>query len=207
MRQILRAGLVVAALALAGCGGGLPGFGSGSSAGGEPAPGPATTARNFLLYGGATVPPSLPDEEARIYGCPAIGVLENAAAYRGGGQTASSVSYQASLVNMVRECNVQGNQMAIKVGVEGRLLLGANGRPGTYTVPVRVVVKRRQEIVQQRFTQLRVTIPNGETQAEFAHVEDRIVVPISAADPDDEFDVYVGFDASGNQARAQVRRR
>jgi hypothetical protein len=97
--------------------------------------------------------------------------------------------------------------MAIKVGVEGRLLLGTNGRPGTFNVPVRVVVKRRQEIVQQRFTQLRVTIPNGESQAEFAHVEDRIVVPISAADPDDEFDVYVGFDASGNQARAQVRRR
>jgi hypothetical protein len=203
MRQVFQAGVVVAALGLSGCGGGLPGFGSG----GEPAAGPGTTARNFLLYGGATVPPSLPDEPDRIYGCPAIGVLENAAAYRVGGQTASSANYQASLVNMVRECSVQGNQMAIKVGVEGRLLLGANGRSGTFSVPVRVVVKRRQDIVQQRFTRLNVTVPNGETLAEFAHVEDRIVVPITAADPDDEYDVYVGFDASGSQARAQVRRR
>ncbi len=74
-------------------------------------------------------------------------------------------------------------------------------------MPVRIVVKRRAEVVTQRFTRLSVVVPANETQAEFAHVEENLVVPLSDIDPADEFDVYVGLDASGQQAQRQTRRR
>jgi hypothetical protein len=203
----------VMALSLSACGGGIPGFGGSSSvsdaASSGASQGSGSSFRNLLLYGGTTVPPPRPVETPdRDFTCPTINVLENGAAFRsapGGG--ASGISYQASLVTSARECVFQANQVSMRVGVEGRLLLGAEGRPGTYTVPVRIVVKRRNDIVAQRFTQVRVTVPVNDTQAEFTHVQDGITVPISENDPGDEYDIFVGFDGSGAQAQRQTRRR
>jgi hypothetical protein len=199
-------------LGLAACGGGIPGFGGlggSSEPAAQPSQGAGSTLRNFALYGGATQPPSQqPTENDRDLNCPSVAVLENGAAYRSGSGTGgSAVSYQASLVNTARECLFQGNQLLLRVGVEGRLLLGTNGKPGTYSVPVKIQVKRRNDIVTQRFAQVSVTIPGNETQAEFAHIEERITVPISATDPGDEYDIYVGFDASGARAPRQTNRR
>jgi hypothetical protein len=202
--------LLVAALAgaLAGCGGGIPGLS------GDPTPGPAgggggNPLSNLLLYGGTTVPPAQAPREERQYTCPAIDVLEGTAAYRQGRAdgSASAVTFQASLGRFARECAFSGSQVSIRVGVEGRLLIGAQGRPGTFSVPVRVVVKRRQEIVTQRFARVQVTVPASDTQADFTHVEENIVLPISQFDPGDEFDIYVGFDPTGQQARRQTRQR
>jgi hypothetical protein len=197
-------------LGLGACGGGgIPGLGglggSSTTAGGaEPAQSSqsaGSTLRNFALYGGATQPPSQnPTDNSRDFKCPSVTVSENGAAYRNTPATASSVNFQASLINTARECAFQGNQVSIRVGVEGRLLLGTNGKPGTYSVPVKIQVKRRNDVVTQRFAQVSVTIPSNETQTEFAHIEERITVPISENDPGDEYDVYVGFDASGQRA-------
>jgi hypothetical protein len=207
MKGLMAVGAVALGLMLAGCGGGIPGT-SGEVAEGQPQ-GPGGTVRNFLLYGQATVPPSqAPTVDARTYGCPELGVLEGAAAWRGSGPAtgATGVAYQASLGNLARECTVSGTQMLIRVGVEGRLLLGSAGRPGAYSVPVRVVVKRRNDIVTQRFTRLNVTVPANDTQAEFVHIEENIALPISENDPAEEFDLYVGFDPTGQAARDQRRR-
>lgn len=214
----MRFGFVaVAALVLAGCGGGIPLIGGGSSSSQATTPveqqqGAGATVRNHLLYGGPTVPQSQqPGFHIidRQRGCPALDILENAAGYRGSGSgaQASQVTYQASITSSVRECIFEGNQLRLRIGVEGRVLLGPGGRPGAFTIPLRVVVKRRADIVTQRFNRITVTVPAGETYAEFAVVEENITVPTSEIDPADEFDVYVGLDASGQQALRQTRRR
>jgi hypothetical protein len=204
--------VIFGALVLGGCSGGIPGLGGGSSA---PAADPAqqtgagATLRNFALYGGPTVPPSQKPDEDRDLGCPTLDILEGAAGYRGkgSGETASAVSYQASIVRSARECITQGNQMRLRVGIEGRLLLGPNGKAGSYSVPVRIVVKRRKDIVTQRFVQVAVSVPASETQADFTHVEESIVVPITQYDPGDEYDIYIGLDPTGAQAQKQERRK
>lgn len=174
--------------------------------------GAGATLRNMLLYSGPTVPASQdPDfnKDQNEFGCPTLDILENRAGYRGGSpaQQASGVGFQASITNVARECAFQGSQVRLRVGVEGRVLLGQGGRPGSYSVPVRVVVKRRAEVVTQRFTRLNVTIPASDTQAGFVHVEENILLPITANDPGDEYDVFVGLDATSQQAARQVRRR
>lgn len=205
-----------AALMLGGCGGGIPLIGGGSSS--QPAApveqqqGAGATLRNQLLYAGPTVPQSqqpgfhITDKER---GCPAIDILENGAGYRGSGSgaQASQVTYQASITTTARECIFQGNQLRLRVGVEGRVLLGPGGKAGTFSVPVRIVVKRRADVVAQRFSRVSVSIPAGETQNDFAYVEENLVVPMSENDPGDEFDIYIGLDPTGQQAQRQTRRR
>jgi hypothetical protein len=216
MKRFGCAATVAAALALGGCGGGIPLLGGGSSSQAttpvEQQQGAGATLRNQLLYGGPTVPESQRPgfniiENER--GCPTLDILENAAGYRGtgSGAQASQVSFQASITNTARECVFQGNQLRLRIGVEGRVLLGQNGRPGTFSVPLRIVVKRRADIVTQRFNRLSVSVPAGETQGEFAYVEENVVVPISDIDPNAEYDVYVGLDPTGQQAQRQTRRR
>jgi hypothetical protein len=214
---MMRFGLVaVAALVLAGCGGGIPLIGGGSSSQAttpvEQQQGAGSTVRNHLLYGGSTVPQAQQPGfhiVDRQRGCPAIDILENGAGYRGAGSGAQSsqVTYQASITGSARECFFEAGQLRLRVGVEGRVLLGPGGRPGAFSVPLRIVVKRRAEVVTQRFNRLNVNIPAGETQGEFAFVEENITVPTSDVDPADEFDVYIGLDPTGQQAQRQTRRR
>ncbi len=206
---------VAAALALGGCGGGSLFGGAASRQASTPVEqqqGVGATIRNQLLYAGPTVPESqrpgfhiIENEK----GCPAIDILENAAGYRGGGSgpQASQVSFQASITGTARECIFQGNQLRLRVGVEGRVLLGPNGRPGSFAVPLRIVVKRRADVVTQRFTRLNVTVPGGDTQGDWSYVEENLVIPVSDADPSAEYDVYVGLDPTGQQAVRQSRRR
>jgi len=205
---------VILGLGVAGCGGGIPGLGGARETAPAPeqASGGGSAFRNLFLYGGTTIPPSQDpkfNQPQSELGCPEIGIIENTAGYRGGTalERASGVAFQASLVNTARECSFEGKQLRIRVGVEGRLLLGQNGKPGTFSVPVRIVVKRRSEIVAQRFTRLNVIVPANATQADFYHIEENILVPISDNDPGDEYDIYVGFDPTGQQAARQTRRR
>jgi hypothetical protein len=216
MRRLAFSLAAACALGLGGCGGGVPFLGGGAASQAAAPPeqqqGAGATLRNQLLYAGPTVPESqrpgfnIIDSE---FGCPAIDILEGGAGYRGAGPggSASAVSFQAAITGSARECAAQGNQMRIRVGIEGQVLLGQSGRPGTFSVPVRVVVKRRAEIVTQRFTRISVSVPQGETRGVFTHVEENVVVPISSVDPADEFDIYIGLDPTGQQARLQNRRR
>jgi hypothetical protein len=216
MKRLAMAATAAGALALGGCGGGVPFFGGGAASQAttpvEQQQGAGATLRNHLLYAGPTVPRSQ-QEGFNItdsgLGCPSIDIIENAAGYRGGGSgaQASQVSYQASITRTARECITQGNQMRIRIGVEGQVLLGQNGRPGSYSVPVRIVVKRRAETVTQRFARLNVSVPASDVRGEFAYIEENLTVPVSSVDPADEFDIYVGLDPTGQQAARQQRRR
>lgn len=199
----LRSVLVLAlGLALAGC----------QSSGGDQAAASGQPSSWRLAFFGnpQAVPPEKPIESSqRDLNCPSVGVLEGGAAHRIGRQGGSEVSHQASLVDTARECRFAGNSMTLKVGVQGRLLIGAAGRAGTYTVPVRVAVKRGEAVVASRFARVSVTIPANEVSASFVHIEDNIALPVSDNDPAEEYDIYVGFDEGGGPAdpRRGTRRR
>ena len=183
---------------------------SSSSSSGSSGGGPLSTARNYLLYGGATVPaPAASNPGDRDINCPKISVLEGTAGMRIGSTTggASEVSYQASLGETARECKIEGNTVVIKVGVEGRLLIGTIGKPGSYVVPLRIVVKREKVVLYSKLVRLNVTIAPNDTQAGFTHVEEGIVLPLTENDPADEYDLLVGFDPNGKDPNAKAEPR
>lgn len=148
-------------------------------------------------------------EEARDLGCPSTSILEGTAAYRVGdpGQ-ARGISHQAAIHDLARECTTTGNIMRIKVGIQGRLILGDAGRPGTYTVPVRVAVRANGQTIQSRLVPTSVTIPADDTQAAFVVIDDAISVPVTAEDPAEVYSVLIGLDPQGSRnAPAKKRRR
>jgi hypothetical protein len=188
LRRVAAAGAVVF---LAGCGG---------NGAGDP------VSFQTALFGNPTNQPTErpvgPPE--REYNCPAVDILEGTAAYRVGRGGGSDVSHQASIIDVARECVYSGSQFSLKVGVQGRMVIGTAGRAGSYTAPLRVVVKRGDKVVTSRLARISVSVPEV-GGASFAHVEEGIVLPIGASDPADEYEVLVGFDTGGSGAARRRR--
>jgi hypothetical protein len=213
LRSALTGGLL---LALAGCGGGLGGL-----TGGDERPRTAATGGGVLdIFGfrGAQAPQApqaaLDPLEDRELTCPPLELLDGGAALRVGQPgSASQVSHQISINEIARECRTEGGTtVAIRVGVAGRVLIGPLGKPGTFTVPLRLTVRTGNNpttyrTVSSRFVRVAVTVPPNETAAEYVHVEAGISVPIGARDPGEEYTIVVGLDPRGGQPERPARRR
>jgi hypothetical protein len=131
--------------------------------------------------------------------CPQITVRTGASTWQvPSGATGASVRYQATIGQLARECAILGDTMTIKVGVEGRVLVGPRGGPGSVTVPLRVAVVHegpQPRSIWTKFYSIPVNIAGGTTQAIFAQVEDDLTfqLPVNRGDLT-SYIVYVGFD-------------
>ena len=182
-QAILRAAL--AALCLAAVGGC-------SSTSGE---GGGSTLSNYLLYGGATVPPSRPTAGLEAP-CPIVDVIEGGAAIRVG-------ATQISLGELARECVVnEDKSLSVKVGVEGRVLLGPGGTGGSFTAPLRINIKVGDRVIATRSRTVAVAIPPGQAQGFFNVVESGFVVPNQYAE---DYEIEVGLAGGGRPAKAARR--
>ena len=198
-------GLALAALGLAGCGGG----GAGTlDPGAETA---SSRLASILAFGTPNTPvsPAAADPNAIKLVCPDIDVPAGAAALRSGGPEASSVRFQYSLNDAVRECELQGDRIAIKVGVEGRVLIGPAGSGGSHSVPVRITIQRAGDQTTEvtKVYKVAATVPPGDTQAGFTLVTDPILVPYKHEDATDDYSIVVGFDGAKEVKAVTQRRR
>ena len=139
--------------------------------------------------------------------CPSIEVLDGTASYRtyaGAEQTNGTVRYQFSMGDVARECTHSGKDLLLKVGVEGRVLLGPAGTPGSFTVPVRIAVRHDGDgkAVAAKFYQVPATIAAGEDATSFQIVSDPIAVPFVSSNADDDYTILVGFDAAAKALAA-----
>lgn len=208
-----RIGLVGAGLlgcsVLAGCGaGGTPGFEPESQT-----TNPNSTlqklgnliAFNKLFPGSAP----LPQTEAQI-DCPTIEVQDGTASVRtyAGEQTNNNVRYGYSLGDIARECSKSGDKLILKVGAEGRVLLGPAGSPGTFTVPIRVAVRNdaTQKVLFSQLSRVSSSVPPGGTEGAFSYVSELFTVPF-VAHPDEDYTILVGFDPSGTGTAAPAGKR
>jgi len=187
-------------LVLAGCGG--------IGTLGETAASGAENTRLAIFGNPQAIPAAQAPEDQPDLNCPSVGIMEGGASHRVGRPGSSEVSHQASLVDVARECRFGPGQFTLKVGVQGRMLIGSLGKAGTFSVPVRIAVKRGDTVVATRVARVSATIPSGDTSVAFVHVEDNIVVPLGSGDPADDYDVYIGFDSGGaGDPRRGKRRR
>lgn len=169
--------------------------------------GAGSTLRNLVMFGGPTVPPPAPGSELDIY-CPPVGVIDGGAALQSyGGRTGdpSALRNQISLSNFARECvGRPDGATLVKVGIEGRALLGpAASAGGRFEAPVRVVIKTGDRVIATRARRVPVTIPAGDTQGSFVVVEENLVVPPGSG----EFEIEVGLGGAGPAQRPAGRGR
>jgi hypothetical protein len=116
--------------------------------------------------------------------------------------TAGDLRYQLSFGQTARECAVQGATMIVKVGVQGRVILGPMGGPGKVEVPLRYAVVRegpQPKTVVTKFKRISVTVAPGEPHVQFVDIEEGLGFPMPSRSELDAYVVYVGFDEIGDK--------
>jgi hypothetical protein len=120
-----------------------------------------------------------------------------------GEPSALDLRYQGTIVNTARECHVNSGLMTMKVGIEGRVITGPAGGPGTIDVPVRIAVVQEgvnPKTIMSKLSHVQVTVTSNFDRPTFTLVDPDVAfplpVPIGAID---SYVVYVGFDPLGAQ--------
>jgi hypothetical protein len=191
--------LLFVAAALSGCSSGSS-IGSSDSSFGSRFAGLFSSATPGVTQA-ASPTPSAPDVE-----CPGVDIRSGAStlniAAKTGQATAGDLRYQVSFGQTARECSVLGTDISIKVGVEGRIILGPMGGPGTVEVPLRYAVVREgrePKTVATKFKRLPVTIGPDQTHVQFIDVEEGLMFPLPPNMELQAYIVYVGFDEIGDK--------
>lgn len=187
------------ALTLAGCGS------SGSSSTGEPSA--TQKLGNILMFQSTTPPPvdQLPQDDEVNFICPQVIISDGGAAIRAqAGPDSGSLRSQVSINTVARECTPVGKDGAftLKVGVEGRILIGPAGSPGSYGATLITQVIRNNQVIARRSARLGGAIPSGQTGADFSHVESNISVPAGSG----EVEIIVGLSPGGGEPARRRRR-
>jgi hypothetical protein len=141
--------------------------------------------------------------------CPGATIRQGAGAWaQNAGPGATNVRYQANIVQIARECALLGDTMTIKVGVEGRVLVGPKGGPGNVTVPLRIALVQegpQPRPIISKFYAVNVNVPQGATQQSFTQVDDDLTFPLPADKNLERYIIYVGFDPQGAVPPAKTK--
>jgi hypothetical protein len=141
--------------------------------------------------------------------CPDVQVRTGAATLMigskpGEGEPAAlDVRYQGSILRTARECHINAGIMTMKIGIEGRVITGPAGGPGTVDVPLRIAVVQEginPKTIASKFGHEMVTLNNAIDRVTFTHVDPDISYPLpKPLGLIDSYTVYVGFDPLGAQ--------
>jgi hypothetical protein len=139
--------------------------------------------------------------------CPGVEYRQGAATLAvnnpGAENTALSLRYQASFTQTARECILGGNNLIIKVGVQGRIVVGPAGAPGSINIPLRYALVRESTEPKTLWTKLfmvPVAIPQNQLNLPWLHIEEEMTVPRPSADEIETYVIYIGFDPEGGGA-------
>jgi hypothetical protein len=126
-----------------------------------------------------------------------------------GSNEAMSLKYQGIFVRAARDCAVVNGQMVIRVGIQGRIIVGPAGGAGHIDVPLRIAVvsapTTAPKTIVTKLIRIPVTIGASDDNVDFTHIEEGLSFPMlaSSADP---YIVYIGFDPLGAAAQDQVKK-
>jgi hypothetical protein len=162
---------------------------------------------NNLFFGS---PPSPGEERAAVdagpnpnVDCPNVDVRSGASTLAvnapGAEPNATNLRFQASIARTARECAVLGATMTVKVGIQGRVILGPAGTPGQVDVPMRLALVREgvePRTIWTKLYRVPVMVPPGQTNVPFVHVEEDMTFPVPKRAELEAYVVYAGFDAN-----------
>jgi len=123
--------------------------------------------------------------------------------------TASDLRYQLSITQLARQCAVEGPEVRMRVGVQGRVIVGPAGAPNQVDVPLRYAVVREgvePKTIVSKFRRIPVALPPGATNVSFTDIEEDLRFPMPSPAELEAYVVYVGFDAAGERAQPPAKK-
>lgn len=158
------------------------------------------------MLGGQKATPHAP---GATMDCPVIVAEDGAQMLRSPADAdAASVHHQVSIKNIARECVVNGDQILIRVGVEGDAMLGPAGAPGSYGGTIRVALRQTKDdaILTSKNYRINVVIPAGAARGDFRLLADPLSAPATSK-AQEEYEILVGFTEGAADAGDQPTRR
>ena len=138
--------------------------------------------------------------------CPSVDVRTGAStlaiAAKTEGATANDLRYQLSFNQMARQCTLAAGTVHMRVGVQGRVVVGPAGAPAQAEVPLRYAVVREgvePKTIVTKFRRFPVPIPPGNTNVTFTDIEEDLSFPMPSVTELQTYIVYVGFDDVGDR--------
>jgi hypothetical protein len=135
--------------------------------------------------------------------CPGVTVRSGAATLAvnapGVDPSPTNLRFQASVSQTARECAVNAGNMTMKIGIQGRVILGPAGSPGKIEVPMRLALVREgvePRTIWTKLYRVPVMVSPGETNVPFVQVEEGMSFPVPSRADLEAYVVYVGFDPS-----------
>ncbi|HEY7301139.1 MAG TPA: hypothetical protein VH684_24895 [Xanthobacteraceae bacterium] len=116
--------------------------------------------------------------------------------------TASDVRYQLTFIQVARQCALNGQTLTMRVGIQGRAVVGPAGAPNQIEVPLRYAVVREgpePKTIVTKFKRLSADLPPGAPNTVFTDIEDDLSFPLPPIDELTAYVVYVGFDEIGDR--------
>ncbi len=138
------------------------------------------------------------------FDCPSMSIRQGASTFavsaQGAESAALSLRYQATFGQLARECQLIGTTLKMRVGVEGRIIVGPAGAVGPVELPLRLaVVKEGPEpkVITTKLIWVSVVIPPEDTNVSFSQIDDDLSFPMPLQrDELENYVVYVGFDSA-----------
>ena len=129
-----------------------------------------------------------------------------------GEKAALSLKYQGTFARVARECAVVDGNMVMKIGVQGRIIVGPAGGPGQVDVPLRLAVVQEApggtKTIVTKFIRIPVAIGPNEGYATFTRIEEAMSFPLPTPTALlDDYVAYVGFDPLSAEAEDQQKQK
>jgi hypothetical protein len=123
--------------------------------------------------------------------------------------SALNLRYQVTIGTTARECRMgPNNTIALKIGMQGRIILGPEGAPGTIDVPLRYAVVRDtidSKVITTKLDHIAVTVPPNDGNVLFSHVTEGMEFPMPKGAEMDYYVIYIGFDPAGAAPEVQKK--
>jgi hypothetical protein len=213
-------GIVLLALLLAGCG--TTGISGGKSEGTTSASSGSVPFgdRVSSLFGGGSQSSAATQASAAAatptsedFDCPRIDIRPGAATLLQNSSAtdpnALGLLFQGTFVRAARECRVQAPNVNIKIGVQGRVILGPAGRSGEFTMPVRYALVQESvgssKVMWSKLYLIQAVVPPEQSSAQFTHISEDLTIPIPSAAVLNDLVLYIGFDPIGAEEEKRKR--
>jgi len=161
-----------------------------------------TSADRSAMAAAQPAAPSLDDN------CPSADIRQGASTLAVAAKTqqpqASDLRYQLSITQLARQCALEGPEVRMRVGVQGRVIVGPAGAPNQVEVPLRYAVVREgvePKTIVSKFRRIPVALAPGVTNVVFTDIEEDLRFPMPSPAELEAYVVYIGFDEVGDRNR------
>jgi hypothetical protein len=139
--------------------------------------------------------------------CPTVDIRRGASTLQvamktDGPPTPNDLHYQLTFIELARQCSLVGNTVRMRVGVQGRVVVGPQRAPNQVDVPLRYAVIREgvePKTIVTKFKRFQADVPTSAESAIFTDIEEDLSFPLPSRAELQSYVVYVGFDDDGDR--------